>query len=185
MSKLSRFCIFIIVVGLAFITGVRWYRTYEEKVRQEAAQDSVGTTFQNVPVRWGPAEIEPSVLQPFPSSNTEVFLEDKLTLDQQQQQAQQTIVSILNDYKETPQIQAFHQDMQQATGREDITLEQLSAANVSAILQQYPQLQEVLSKHSQNPEFTKTLQEIFNNPQFIESVKILQNKPESLPEKKQ
>ena len=174
MSKLSRFFIIVIIAGLAFITGVRWYRAYEQKAEQEAAEESIGTTFQNVPVQWGPAEIENSVLQPLPTYEKEVFLEDKLNPQQQQQQAQQTIASILSDYKENPPIKAFHQDMQEATGQEDLTLEQLSSGNIGAILQQYPQLQQVLTKHVQDPEFSKTLQEIFNNPQFVESVKTLQ-----------
>lgn len=41
-------------------------------------------------------------------------------------------------------------------------------------MKKYPQVQEVLAKHSKDPEFVKTLQEIFSNPQFVHSVAVLQ-----------
>lgn len=178
MSKTSRFFLTVIVVGLAFIAGVRLYRAYESYAAQQAQEEETAThTFNNVPIDYRPSVEQEPVLKQLPQEGEkqEIFLEDApLPPQQARQQAQETIVSVLNDYRQDPKIQAFYDDLKNATG-EDITLAQLSGTDLAHLLQTYPQLQAVIAKHAQDPEFAKTLQEIFTNPQFVQSVAILQN----------
>ena len=59
MSKLSRFCIGIIITGLAFIASINLYRAYEKKAAQVQEQQAPATqTFNQVPVRYAPLEPE-------------------------------------------------------------------------------------------------------------------------------
>ena len=176
MSKLSRFLIGVIIAGLAFITSINLYRAYEKHV-QETESDSFATqTFHQVPVSYAPVEPDIPVYKKYEEpGQKEIYLEDP-TLDpeQAQQQARETVKSILEDYRQDPSLQAFYQDLQESTGK-NINLEDLSGENLGAILQQYPQVQEVIRQHSQDPQFAKTLQEIFTNPQFVQSVAVLQS----------
>ncbi len=178
MSKTSRFFLTIIIVGLAFIAGVRVYRMYESYVAQQIEEEPATYTFHNVPIDYTPASPQMPVFAKLPDiKEEEIFLEDApLGPEAIKQQAQETLISVLNDYKQNPKIQAFYADLRKATG-EEITLAQLSGAELPRLLQQYPQLQQVLTKHVQDPEFAKILQEIFANPQFIQSVAVLQNAP--------
>ena len=164
MSKQSRIFLTIIITGLAFIAGVRLYRVYEKRAQEDSAHIPQATTFHNVPVQQMTTQPDSLFLEPLPQPQQEIFLEDELTPKQSIQQAQETISSVLRDY----------QEMQEATGVKDLSLEHLSGNNLGQIMQQYPQLQQVIAKHAQNPEFSKTLQEIFQNPQFIHSVGVLQ-----------
>ena len=179
MSKLSYFLLGVIIVGLAFITGVRMYRSYEEKVQEDqAAQEAIGRNFTvqqsgvpsiQLPVFGGK---DPSGLL------KEIYLQDAVLPEElDREQARQTLHSILDDYSQDPKLQAFYQDLQQSTGQ-SIELTDLSGENLPALLTKYPQIQQIIAKHSQDPEFVKTLQEIFSNPQFIRSVVVLQQNPE-------
>lgn len=177
MSKTSRFFLAVMVVGLAFLAGTRLYQLYERRAAQDAAEPVPTQTFNQVPVRQGPAEIDPPVYKRLPEQEKpqEVYLQDApLSAAQQKVQAQQTLQSILADYASHPKMQAFYADLARATGRTDITLESLSGAALPELMKKYPQVQEVLAKHSKDPEFVKTLQEIFSNPQFVHSVAVLQ-----------
>ena len=44
MSKLGRFSLWIILLGLAFIAGLRGYRAYEQRVQQQ--QEHIGVISQ-------------------------------------------------------------------------------------------------------------------------------------------
>ncbi len=176
MSKLSRFYIGVIIVGLAFIVSLRFYRAYEQRVQEQQEQDLGAWTFNNVPVSHTAAQIEIPVFQRFssPDQTKDVFLEDApLDISQQKEQARQTVSSILLDYKENPQLRDFYQDIKNTTGT-SIGLEELSGENMQQLFQQYPQLQEVMARHMQDPEFAKMVQEIFSNPQFVQSIAVLQ-----------
>ena len=177
MSKTSRFCLMVIIAGLAFMAAVRVYRAYEKRAQEEAAEIMPTDTFNNVPINFVPEAEEAPVYGVLPPDGAvkEVYLEDApLSAQAVQTQAEQTITSILNDYSQTPQMQAFYQDLQQATGQSGITLAQLSGPELGKMLQQYPQVQQVITKHAQDPEFAKMMQEIFTNPQFVKSVAVLQ-----------
>lgn len=176
MSKTSRFFLTVIVVGLAFIAGLRLYRMYEVKVAQMAEQEPASYTFNNVPIDYRPMPAQTPVFKHLPPQDEpqEIFLEDTpLPPPQARQQAEETIVSVLNDYRQDPKMQAFYADLKAVTG-DDITMAQLSGADLPKLLKQYPQLQGVIAKHAQDPQFAKTMQEILTNPQFVQSVAVLQ-----------
>lgn len=177
MSKTSRFFLWVIIVGLAFIAGVRLYRAYEKYVAQYAQEPVPTMTFNNVPVQLVPPQAEEGVYKKWSDEPQEIYLDDGvLSPQQQKQQAQATVKSVLSDYRQEPKMQAFVADLRQATGRQDIDLAVLSSPQLGALMQQYPQLQQVVANYAKDPEFAKMLQEIFNNPQFVNSVQILQQK---------
>lgn len=177
MSKISRFFLWIIVFGLAFIVGMRLYRAYEQKTADQNESSFSTMMFNNVPVQQGASQAPQPVLRRWTGTQQEreVYLEDAaLSQQDQKEQARQTIASILRDYSQDPLMQAFYADLREATGREDLDLAALSGEELPRLLQQYPQLQNVISEYAQNPQFAKMLQEIFSNPQFAHSVVLLQ-----------
>lgn len=114
MSKTSRFFLAVMVVGLAFLAGTRLYQLYERRAAQDAAEPVPTQTFNQVPVRQGPAEIDPPVYKRLPEQEKpqEVYLQDApLSAAQQKVQAQQTLQSILADYASHPKMQAFYADL--------------------------------------------------------------------------
>lgn len=182
MSKTSRFFLWVIIVGLAFIAGVRLYRVYEQHAAQQAQEPAPTMTFNNVPVQRVAPVSEESVYKRWSDEPKEIYLDDSLLSAQQQtQQAQATVQSILNDYRQEPKMQAFVEALQQATGRKDIDLAVLSGTQLNDLLRQYPQLQQVVAEYAKDPQFAKMLQEIFSNPQFVSSVQVLQGSNVSAP----
>ncbi len=177
MSKKSRFFLWVIIVGLAFIAGVRAYRMYEGYVQAQLEAQPPTITFNNVPVRRLPPQPEEQVYKRWTEepAQKEFYLENPpLDAEQEKEQARATVASILSDYKNNPEIQSFYADLQQVTGRRDIDLTALSGENLTQLIQQYPQMQQVIAEHAKDPAFAQTIQEIFQNPQFIQSVKVLQ-----------
>lgn len=180
MSKTSYALITLMVTALLFMGAVRGYQWYERKVAQweeeRAAQASV-FSFQNVPISLAAPQAEPTraPVQYPETSALSVVLEDKpLSPQQQVQQAQDTLVSIVQDYQQEPEIQAFNNDLAQATAGKAFDLSALGGGDLSNLLKSNPEISQVVSKHMQNPDFAKKVQEIFSNPQFIESVRQLQ-----------
>ncbi|MBO7237694.1 MAG: hypothetical protein J6U96_00170 [Elusimicrobiaceae bacterium] len=87
MSLLSRILIGIIVVGLAFIVGVRMYRSYEQAVTEQAAEEqTLGQSFSNQPPA---ARIQLPVFRGVPGlGEQEIYLEDaQLPADLNKEQA--------------------------------------------------------------------------------------------------
>lgn len=177
MSKLSRFFIAVMVCGLAFMAGLRAWQAYERRAAQEAEETPSASTFNSVPVRYEPQPPAVPVPRRLPSPSDppqEILLGDApLTADAARLQAQQTVASILSDYKDNPALQAFYADLQEATGRE-IDLAVLSSDRMADLVRQYPQVPQIMDKHTQNPEFAQVMQEILRNPQFARSVAVLQ-----------
>ena len=171
MSKLSWFYIVIITAGLVFIAGVREYRSHQEKVQAElaAAQEA---QYQPAPELVATAIQLPVFERVVPK--TEIYLEDvKLPPALNREQARQTIVSILDDYRDDVNLQAFYTDLQKSTGQK-IDLADLSGENMPRLMRRYPQITQIIEQHAQNEAFSKVLEEIFSNPQFVRSVAILQ-----------
>ena len=111
----------------------------------------------------------------FSDRKQDIFLEEAPLNNQQEvQQAQDTIESILADFREDPNLQAFKKDRKDATDGNAVDLRGLSHGNLSEILQQNPEISAVVTKHMQNPDFAKTIEQIFSNPQFVESIQALQ-----------
>ena len=178
MSTLSRFLIGVIIAGLAFIASLRLYRVYEGYARQEADNPAPTMIFNQVPVSYAPAAPQIPIFRRPPTqaelNNQEIYLQD-VPLDPQvaKEQARQTIRSILADYQDDPKLQAFYEEIKQATGQQ-IDLSVLSGEQLGPLLTQYPQLQEIIARYSKDPQFVSTLQQIFSNPQFVQSVAVLQ-----------
>ena len=177
MSWIGRFCIGIIIVGLAFIASQHGYRAYERKVAEQASEPD-GFTFNEVPVQHTAPAIELPVFRRLPADGQtvlqEIFLEEAtLSSADEKEQARQTIASILADYRDNDQLQHFYNDLKQATGQ-SVELTDLSGENMGELLKQYPQIQPLIAQYAQDPQFGKVLQEIFSNPQFVRSVAVLQ-----------
>ena len=58
----------------------------------------------------------------------------------------------------------------------------LSGGNLAQVMQQNPEIAEVVGKHMQNPDFAKTVQQIFTNPQFVKSIEQLQGATQNAPQ---
>lgn len=180
MSKTSYTLIFIMLAALAYMGALRGYQLYERKTAQweEERQNSQGAfTFQQVPLSLA-APVAEAVSQPrvFKEGATaDVFLEDQpLPTDLETKQAQDTITSILDDFKNEPSIRSFNEDLAKATHGEAVDLSALGGGDLAQVLRDNPQIGQVVTKHMQDPEFAKKIQQIFSNPQFVESVRHLQ-----------
>lgn len=181
MSAFSRFLITVMVVALLGMGAIRGYQLYERKAAQweeeRAAADNASITFQHVPVSLAAPQAEP-VSRPVlyrDDAPTDIYLTDEpLDAKQEVAQASATIGSILADYKEDAQLQAFNRDLAQATQGQAVDLRALSGGNLKQVLDDNPQIREVVAKHMQDPAFAQTVQQVLSNPQFIESVRQLQ-----------
>lgn len=180
MSKLSYSLIAIMAAALIFMGAVRGYQLYQRKTAQweeERAHAQSAFSFQNVPVSLAAPrpEIMSLPVRFDASSHQDVFLEDApLAPEQEVRQAQETIASILEDYKEDEQLRAFNQDLAAASSGRAVDLSALSGGNLKQVLQANPEIAAVVSKHMQNPDFAQTVQQILTNPQFVKSVQDLQ-----------
>jgi len=180
MSKRSYLCIAIMLAALLYMGAVRAHQWYaRQKLEWEnERQESVGAfSFQQVPVSLAAPQAEP-MAEPvlFSTSAAQaVFLEDApLPAEQQERQAQDTLTSIVRDYNEEPAVQSFNAELSQATRGEATDISALSGAGLEPLLEQYPQVKEIVAKHMKDPTFAQTVDQIFSNPQFIESVRQLQ-----------
>ena len=185
MSKKSYALIIIMLAALAYMGGFRLYQAYQRKAEQRAAEAAAGTafTFQNVPVSLAAPMPEP-VNRPveFAPAQSAIFLEaGNLSEEQKNQQAQDTITSILEDYSQEPAMQKFNEDLAAATQGNVEGLGALSGVELVKILKENPQVSQVVQENMQDPDFAKTIQQIFTNPQFVESVKQLQGAGGALP----
>ena len=182
MSKTSIFLIVLMAAALVYMGAVRGYELYQRKVAQweeERAEQIDSFSFQHVPVSLAAPQAEPMrrpvLFDPQATQDQEVFYEDA-PLDPQAQtkQAQDTILSIVQDFNNQPEVQAFNKDLLEATQGSALDLSALSGGDIAQVMQQNPEITQVISKHMQNPDFAKTVQQIFSNPQFVESVRHLQ-----------
>ena len=179
MSKTSYFLLALIAAALIYMGVVRLQEWRAEKQEiQEIADKNDGSpfTFQQVPVSLAAPEAE--LMQnpiKYQRSFPEIYLEDApLTAEQQIEQAQETISSIVEDFKNEPAVVQFNQDLQDASSGEVKDLVDLSTQNLEQILQKNPEIVRVVEKHAKNVDFASVLKEIFENPQFQQSVKELQ-----------
>lgn len=179
MSKVSYFLIGVIITALLFMGAVRGYEFYtHQKIQKEEQEEQQADafSFQHIPLQLAPAAPEP-VTRPTLFANPaqrEIFLEDTpLNPQAQIQQAQDTIHSILDDYKEDDNLKAFDEELKQATQDDTFGLESLSSGDLAQFIQKNPQIGEIVSKHMQNPDFAKIIEQIFSNPQFMQSVQEL------------
>ena len=168
------------LTALIYMGAVRAYQWYERHAAAKALQEATdgnAFTFQNIPVSLAAPQAEPvSSPIPYDQKQTAIFLETLPISDEMKnQQAQETIDSILDDYKDDYSLQQFNRDLSAATQGTVSSLSDLSGADLGEILQGNPQINQIVQENMQNPEFAKTVQQIFTNPQFIESIKQLQS----------
>ncbi len=185
MSKTSWFYVCAMIAIIVSTGAINGYRAYKEyKARQQEEQQSE-FTFQNVPVTLG-APVAQAASKPvpyIPLAQDEVFFGEKpLSPAQEAQQAGLTLESILADYKNEPALQAFNQELSQLTQGQATGLQDLSGPRLGVLMQQYPQVGELIKKHLQNPEFAFLVGQIFANPQYVQSVEVLQGQPAVLDE---
>lgn len=179
MSKTSYTLIAVMIAALIFMGAVRLHEVYEHKreIAEEASRnDGDLFSFQHIPVSLaGPQTQLPQAPVEYKPQGPVVYLEDTpLTPEQQQQQARDTIASILADFEQETALAGFNEEIQQASHGEIQGLEDLSTQNLNYLIQQNPQIKGVVVKHLKNPNFSKIIDEIFSNPQFQQSVQTLQ-----------
>ena len=183
MSKTSYTLIGLMVAALLYMGAARLYEKWERHVEAQNAADLVNGepfTFQHVPVSLAAPQAQPmqepvKYQRPLP----EIYLEDTpLTEEQKDAQARDTLVSIVEDFKEDPSVAQFNQDLQAATKGNMQNLADLSSQNLAQFVQQNPQIRQVVQKHLNNKDFSAKINEIFSNPQFQQSVRQLQGNPQ-------
>ena len=184
------------------VRGYQFYQAkvaqWEEERQQQA---DAAFSFQDVPVSLAAPQAElvqaPVVLpadatsinilpengvapEPKPAADKAaaaqaVFLEDApLSAEEEVRQAKDTLRSIVQDYKNEPEIKSFNQELSQVTNGQAVDLSSLSKGDIRQLLKDNPQIQAVVSKHMQDPNFAKKVQQILSNPQFVQSVQQLQ-----------
>ena len=179
MSKTSYALIGIMLAALTCMGAARlyeWYAAWHEAQEIAAQNDGEPFSFQQMPVALSAPEAEP-MQSPvkYRPHYPEVYLEDTpLSASAQAQQAQQTIVSIVQDFNQEEALSKFNQELQAASQGHVQGLADLSTQNLQQLLQQNPEIAHVVAKHAKNPDFNKVLKEIFANPQFQQSVQQLQ-----------
>ena len=171
MSKTSYALIFIMVVTLACMGAFRGYQWYQHRVEVYNEQHPAPSLFapetnelppQAAVKRWQPAQ-------------EDVFLGDQpLSEVLQEQQARETIESILNDYRMDPIFRKFNEDLERVTNGKIKSFSELSTQSLTQILQENPEIEELVRNNETKEDFVKVLQEIFSNPQYQKSVQRLQ-----------
>ncbi|MBR2082382.1 MAG: hypothetical protein IJ876_05175 [Elusimicrobiaceae bacterium] len=179
MSKTSYALIGIMVAALIYMGAARLYEKWERQLeaRQAASLvDGEPFSFQHVPLSLAAPQAEAmqtpiKYQRPLP----EIYFEDTpLSEQQKDQQAQETLASIVDDFKTDPAVAHFNQDLQDATQGNMQNLADLSSQNMAQFIKQNPEIMRVVQKHMNNKDFAAKINEIFSNPQFQQSVRQLQ-----------
>ena len=175
------------VAALLYMGAACLYEKWEQYTETRKAAELVDGepfSFQHVPVSLAVPQAEPmQVPVKYQRSMPEIYLEDApLSEEQKDRQAQDTLVSIVEDFEGDPLIAQFNQDLQTATQGSMQNLADLSSQNLAQFIEKNPQIMQVVQKHMSNKDFTAKINEIFSNPQFQQSVKQLQGEAQiSLP----
>ena len=159
--------------------AVRVYEFYQKKKAQyeeKQLNDGNQFTFQKQPVSFA-EHLPPRVPLPveYSAPPQDIFLEDQpLSEEEQDKQAQETISSIIDDFRGEEVLQTFNKQLTEISQGKVKNLDDLSDPNLTQIIKTNPEIQQVVSKHMENPDFAKLINEIFSNPQFQQSVQQLQ-----------
>ena len=172
------------ITALVYMGAVRWHERQEalqEQAREDAMQDGEPFSFQNIPVSLAVPEPEPmSAPVPYKRPLPEIYMGDTpLAPAQQQIQSLDTIHSIMQDFNAEQSLAQFNEELQQVSKGQVNDLEDLSTQNLAQIIQENPEIFEVVQKHLKNPDFQQIISQIFENPQFQQSVQTLQGEPAS------
>ncbi|MBO5911318.1 MAG: hypothetical protein J6Q05_03900 [Elusimicrobiaceae bacterium] len=179
MSKTSYTLIGLMVAALLYMGAARLYEKWEQRIEAQNAAalvDGEPFSFQRVPVSMAAPQAEPMQAPvKYQRVMPEIYLEDApLSEEQKDQQAQDTLASIVEDFKADPAVAQFNKDLQTATQGNMQSLADLSSQNLAQFVQQNPQIMQVVQKHMNNKDFAAKVNEIFSNPKFQQSVRQLQ-----------
>ena len=171
MSKLSRVLLIIMITALAYMGAVRGYQWYQRKAEAYNEAHPAPSLFQTQEETAG----EPVEVRPWTAGKEDIFLEQQpLSEVLQEQQAKETIESILSDYRMNPAFRRFNAELERVTKGKVSDFGQLSNQSLSQILKDNPEIEEVVRKNMERADFTEVLQQIFSNPQYQQSVAQLQ-----------
>ncbi len=179
MSKTSYALLTVIITALLYMGAVRlreWQSARQAAREAQLASEATPFSFQQLPISLAAPQARPleSPVRYMPAM-PEIYLEDAPLAPQlQDQQAQETISSILDDFNQIQAMADFNQELQQVSNGQVQGLEDLSTQNLAQIVQQNPEISHVVEKHLKNQDFAKAVEEIFANPQFQQSVRQLQ-----------
>lgn len=179
MSKTSYALIGVIFAALLYMGAARLYERWQQHVQlkqEQQANDGEEFSFQHKPISLAAPQVEwmkdPVKYNP---NYPEIYFEDvSLSEQDAQQQAQQTVSSILQDFNSEPALAQFNEELAQVSQGQVQGLEDLSTQNLRQLLRANPKVREVLDKHMQQKEFAQLIEQIFANPQFKQSVYQLQ-----------
>jgi len=192
MSKKSWFMVYVMLTALLFMGAVRIYQFGERKYNEymeKQLNDGDQFTFQKIPVAL-PSRRPEKVSLPvdYVPPAQDVFIEEK-PLDQAAQikQAQDTITSIIDDFRNEEALRSFNAQLQEVSNGQMQSLDDLTTQDLRQFIQANPEIEAVVSRHMQQPDFAKLINEIFSNPQFQQSVRELQGEtlPHATPTEKQ
>ena len=175
MSKTSYFLIGIMVAVTVLMGALHGYRAFTQY--RERRAELAAPTFQEVPVSMAApqADFTPPPIRYAPENNQDVFLEDaSLSPEQEAEQADLTVRSILADYAGDSVMQQFNRDLSSATQGQATGLADLSGPKLQDLMQAHPQVAQVVQKYMKNPDFSAAVEQIFSNPQYVQSVRVLQ-----------
>lgn len=173
MSKKSWILLFIMCSALIYMGALRMYQWVQHRVE-------IYNEKHPAPVRLVQTEEEPLLdentpLERWAPAREDIFLEQQpLPEVLQEQQARETIASILRDFQLDPALIKFNRELEQATRGDVRSLEELSNRGLELLLEQHPEIQEVVNNNSANEDFAAVLKQIFSNPQYQQSVQKLQ-----------
>ena len=165
--------------ALCYMGAVRAYEFYQKKKEQyieKQLNDGDQFTFQKQPVSFAD-HLPPRVPLPveYSAPPQDIFLEDQpLSEQDQNKQAQETISSIIDDFRNEEVLQDFNEQLSEFSQGKVKSIYDLSDPNLAQIIKTNPEIQQVVSRHMENPDFGKLITEIFSNPQFQQSVQQLQ-----------
>ncbi len=183
MSKTSYVLIAVMTAALLFMGAVRgrqWYEEHQARVEQKRIEREGRFSFQHVPISLAP-HIAPQdyVFQEY-KLPSDILIGAPLSEEAQVRQAQDTIVSIVEDYQQEPSVQSFNRDLSLASGEKAGDLTALSSGDLTELIQTNPQIRSVVDKHMRNPDFAKIIEQIFSNPQYQQSVRLLERQRKSV-----
>lgn len=171
MSKTSYILIFVMLAGLVVMGAVRANEWYQRRVQLYNEQHPAPPLFAPEPDVL-PAQ---AAAQDWKPAAEDVFLEEQ-ELDEvlKEQQARETIESILSDYRMDPVFRKFNEELQRATDGKIKDFKDLSTQSLAGIFQENPQIMQVVNESVTEEDLARVLKEILSNPQYQKSVQQLQ-----------
>lgn len=171
MSKISYALIFIMLMALAYMGALRGYQWYQRRVALYNEQHPAPSLFAPEPDTLP----KPVAVEAWKPAKEDIFLEEKPLDDVlKEQQAKETIESILSDYRMNPAFRKFNEELERITEGKIKDFGELSTQSLTQIFQEHPQIAQIVRENETREDFMRVLQEVFSNPQYQKSVQQLQ-----------